>query len=229
MAEAEEDHDKETQGTSSEVEESDSKSSSSSSESDIEIATQVVPLAKETKRGASMTETKTGNPSSSQTPSLPEFDNKNTEEEQKGQRCKDTWLLDKNSSEWHDQMISEGRTEWKKYDTMTCDYGDPCKELKYPDLAGPPLDYMKHCGVFKVKKTNKYNLCHFYGVELSGDLPKFPSLYEPATCEMLKDFLLKAPGSRASKPSGGLCMGLGHGHLSATRATQQRQPQAPAN
>ena len=89
-------------------------------------------------------------------------------------------------------MISEGHSAWKECDTMTCDHGDPCKELKYSDPAGPPLDYMKHHGVFKAKKTNEYDLCHFYQVELSGDLPKFPFPCKPATHEMLKDFPLKA-------------------------------------
>ena len=89
-------------------------------------------------------------------------------------------------------MISEGCTDWKKHDTMTCNHGDPCKELRYPDPAGPPLDYMKHRGVFKAKKTNKYDLSHFYHVELFGDLQTFPSPHEPATHEMLEDFLLKA-------------------------------------
>ena len=83
VAEQEGDHDEETKGTSSKTEESDSKSSSSSSESDVEIPAQVTPLAKETKGGTSMTETKTGNPNPSQTPSLPVVNNKDTEEEQK--------------------------------------------------------------------------------------------------------------------------------------------------
>ena len=89
-------------------------------------------------------------------------------------------------------MISEGHAGWEKYDTMTCDHGDPCKELGYLDPASPPLDYMKHRGVFKAKKPNEYDLCHFYHVELSGDLPTFPSTCESATHDMLEDFLLKA-------------------------------------
>ena len=108
-----------------------------------------------------MRETKTGNPNSSQMPSLPQVDN-NTEEEQKGQQYKDAWLLDKNFHEWHDQMINKDHAEWKEHDTITCDHRDPCKELKYLDPAGPALDYMKHCRLFKAKKTNEYNLCHFY-------------------------------------------------------------------
>ena len=36
------------------------------------------------------------------------------------------------------------------------------------------------------------DLCHFYKVGLSGDLLNFPSPCEPATCELLSKFLLKA-------------------------------------
>ena len=75
---------------------------------------------------------------------------------------------------------------------MTCDHGDPCKELRHLDPTSPPLDYIKHHGVFKAKKSNEYDLCHFYCIELSRHLPTFPSPTEPATHEMLEDFLLKA-------------------------------------
>ena len=74
VAEPEEDHDEETEGTSCETEESDFESSSSSLESDVEIPAQAAPLGKETKGGTSMKETKTGNPNSSQMPSLPKVD-----------------------------------------------------------------------------------------------------------------------------------------------------------
>ena len=89
-------------------------------------------------------------------------------------------------------MIGEGHADWKKHDAMTCDHGDPCKELRHQDPTSPPLDYMKHRGVFKAKKSNEYDLCHFFCVELSEDLPTFPSPRKPATHEMLEDFLLKA-------------------------------------
>ena len=46
--------------------------------------------------------------------------------------------------------------------------------------------------VFKVKQTNEYDLCHFYQVGGSGDLPPFPSLHGPATHEKLSDFFHKA-------------------------------------
>ena len=51
---------------------------------------------------------------------------------------------------------------------------------------------MKHCGVFKSKKTNEYDLCCFYHIGLSGDLLNFPSPCKPATHELLSKFLLKA-------------------------------------
>ena len=38
---------------------------------------------------------------------------------------------------------------------MICDHADPCKEAKFPNPAGLPLDYMKHHRVFKSKKTNE--------------------------------------------------------------------------
>ena len=148
--------------------------------------------AKETKVDTSAKEDKANDPKSPHPPSWPDADNKDSEEEWKCEQCKDDQLLDKNFSAWHTHMIREGCAGWEKCDTMTCNHGDPCKELRYPDPVGPPLDYMKHHGVFKAEKYNEYDLCHFYHIELSGDLPTFPSPPEPATREMLEDFLLKA-------------------------------------
>ena len=170
-----------------------------------------------------MKEAKGGNPNSSQTLSLADLNSKDTEEEWKVQQCKVARLLDRNFGMWHDHMISEGHTEWNKHDTMICDHADSCKEAKFPDPTGPPLDYMKYCRVFKCKKTNEYDLCRFYQVGLSGDLPNLPSPHEPATHKLLSKFLLKARV-------------LGHPNLvvaftwdSFARTSHQRQPQAPAN
>ena len=88
-------------------------------------------------------------------------------------------------------MIRKAYAEWKKCDTMICDHMDSCKEAKFPNPTGPPLDYMKQHKVFKAKKTNKYDLFHFYQVGLSGDLWNLPSPHEPATHELLSKFLLK--------------------------------------
>ena len=51
---------------------------------------------------------------------------------------------------------------------------------------------MKQCNVFKAKNTNEYDLCWFYHVELSGDLPPFPSPCEPSTHMMLEELLRTA-------------------------------------
>ena len=174
------------------LKESDVEGGSSSSETDGEIPTRAATLVKETKGGTLMKEARGGNPSSCQTLSLPNLDSKDTEEEWKVQQHKDAPLLDRNFGEWCDRMISKGHTEWNKHDTMICDHKDPGKEAKFPDPTSLPLDYMKHCGVFKSKKTNKYDLCHFYQVGLLGALPNFPYLHKPATHELLGKCLLKA-------------------------------------
>ena len=177
---------------SSEAEGSDTESSSSSSENDGEILTRVATPVKETKGGTLMKVTKGGNPNSSQMLSLLDLNSKDTVEEWKVQRHKDAQLLDKNFGELHDHMISKGHAKWNKCDTMICDHVDPCKEAKFLDPTGLPLDYMKHCEVFKSEKTNEYDLCRFYHVGLSGDLLNFPSPCKPATHELLSKFLLKA-------------------------------------
>ena len=51
---------------------------------------------------------------------------------------------------------------------------------------------MKQHRVFKAKKTNKYDLCRFYHMELSSNLPLFPSPCEPAIHMMLEDLLRAA-------------------------------------
>ena len=75
---------------------------------------------------------------------------------------------------------------------MTCEHGDLGKEIKSKDLAVPLFDYMVSRDVFKVKQMSGYDLCHFYQVGGSGDLPPFPSPHQPATHERLSDFLHKA-------------------------------------
>ena len=124
--------------------------------------------------------------------SLPDLDSKDLEEEWKIQWHKDAHLLDGKFGKWRDQMISKGHNEWNMHDTMTCDHADPCKEAKFPDPIGLPLEYMKHCGNFDPKKTNEYDLCHFYKVGLYRDLPDFPLPRKPDTHEWVSKFLLKA-------------------------------------
>ena len=128
-----------------------------------------------------MRKTRGSNPNTSQTLSLPDLERKDSEEEQKIQWHKDAHLMDKNFGKWSDQMISQGHYGWATHDTMTCDHTDPCKEAKFPDPISLSLEYMKACKVFSPKKTNEYDLCHFYQVGLSRDLLVFPSPHRPAT------------------------------------------------
>ena len=75
---------------------------------------------------------------------------------------------------------------------MTCDHTDPTKKAKSPDPLGSPIDYMESCDVFKPMKASKFDLCHFYQVGESGDIPKFPKPGEPATSNHMCSLLEKA-------------------------------------
>ena len=48
---------------------------------------------------------------------------------------------------------------------------------------------MKACGAFKARKTNAYDLCHFYCVSASGDFPTFPTPGKPASSDKLEQLL----------------------------------------
>ena len=89
-----------------------------------------------------MKKTPGNNPNTSQMLSLPDLDSKDSEEEWKIQWCRDAHLLDEKFGEWWDHMISKGHNKWNPCDKMTCDHMDPCKEAKFPDPVGPPLEYM---------------------------------------------------------------------------------------
>ena len=189
-AECQDDGDTNTESSeeiSSDAEESSSQSSHSSLETDGEILACVVSPAKETQGDASVKGDKANNQKSPHSLSWPDDNNKDSEEEWKraSQGCPAS------EQELRCMVCSHDQQGPCWLGEMTCDHGDPCKELRHPDPAGPPLDYMKHHGVFKAKKSNEYDLCHFYHIELSGDLPTFLSPCEPATHGMLEDFLLK--------------------------------------
>ena len=145
---------KSSEESSSDTEESSSQSSHSSSETDGKIWACTVLPAKETQGDTSVKGDKTNDLKSLSPPSWPD-DNKDSEEEWKYQHHKDTRLLDKNFGVWHTHMIGKGCAGWEKCDTMTCSHGQSCKKVSHLDPTGPPLDYMKHCGVFKAKKSNE--------------------------------------------------------------------------
>ena len=57
---------------------------------------------------------------------------------------------------------------------------------------GPPLGYMRECQVFNGIRSNIYDLCRFYALGTTGDLPEFPVPWEPATHGQVRDLLKSA-------------------------------------
>ena len=108
--------------------------------------------------------------------SLPELNSKDSEEEWKTNHYSFACHMDADFSVWRDKKNSEGLKQWNKWKKMTCNHVDPCKEVKYPDPLGTPLDYMERYGTFKPVKTSEYDLHHFYQVGLTGAFPEFQSL-----------------------------------------------------
>ena len=124
--------------------------------------------------------------------SLPELDSKDSEEEWKMSCHSFAHHMDADFSMWRDKKISQGLKQWDERDKMTCDHAEPGKEVKCPDPLGMPLDYMESHRVFESIKMSKYDLCRFYKVGLSGNLPEFPTPCEPATSNHVHSILEKA-------------------------------------
>ena len=85
---------------------------------------------------------------------LPELDSKDSEEEWRTNCCSFACHMDVDFSVWRDKKISQGLKEWDEWDKMTCDHAEPCKEAKYPDPLGAPLNDMESCEVFKPIKMS---------------------------------------------------------------------------
>ena len=54
---------------------------------------------------------------------------------------------------------------------------------------GPPLDYMGECQVFNGIQSDIYDLCRFYTLGMTGNLPEFPVPWEPVTHGQVRDLL----------------------------------------
>ena len=128
----------------------------------------------------------------SQAPSIPEVDDKDSEDEQKNSHHDLAHSLDVAFSEWRDHMISEGHKEWAKWDKMISDHMDPTKRAKHADLLGTLITYMESQGAFKAIKTSEYGLSHFYQVRASGDFSTFPEPQEPMMSDDIHCLLQKA-------------------------------------
>ena len=79
---------------------------------------------------------------------------------------------------------------WMTRNTMICDLPE-CGKMQpnHPDPMGPPLDYMGECWVFDGIWLDIYDLCHFYALGMTGNLPEFPVPWEPATHGQVRDLL----------------------------------------
>ena len=101
--------------------------------------------------------------------------------------------LDMNFDAWWCKKIAKGITGWATRDTMICDlpnHGKP--QPNHPDPVGLPLDYNGEHQVFDSIWSDIYDLCRFYILGMTGDLPEFPTPREPATCGQIRDLLKSA-------------------------------------
>ena len=51
---------------------------------------------------------------------------------------------------------------------------------------------MGECRVFDGIRSDLYDLCHFYALGMTGNLPEFPAPREPVTCGQVRDLLKSA-------------------------------------
>ena len=111
--------------------------------------------------------------------------------------CNEAWQraqqLDTNFDAWHHKKIAKGITGLATRDTMICDLPKHGKvQPNHPDPMGPPLDYMGDCQVFDGIQSDIYDLCRFYTLGMTGDLPEFPAPWQPATHRQIRDLLKSA-------------------------------------
>ena len=102
-------------------------------------------------------------------------------------------LLDTRFDAWHHKKIAKGIVGWATRDTMICDLHENGKmQPNHPDPVGPPLDYMGECQVFDGIWSDIYDLCRFYTLGMTGDLPEFPTPQEPVTHRQIRDLLVSS-------------------------------------
>ena len=95
---------------------------------------------------------------------------------------------------WRNQLICDGVAGIQEWDNTVNNYADPGKRRpKNPDTIGPPVSYMKECGVFQPLPStmNPLGLCRFYpGDPSSLSMLKAPK--PPATVGHLSNLLVLA-------------------------------------
>ena len=91
-----------------------------------------------------------------------------TTDDEDTRKCKARELACKNDTDftaWGDKLIHDRVAGIQEWDKTVNDYADPgMKRPKNPDTIGPPVSYMKECGVFQPlpSTTNPLGLCCFY-------------------------------------------------------------------
>ena len=101
--------------------------------------------------------------------------------------------LDTNFNAWWCKKIAKGIASLATRDTMICDLPKHGKvQSNHPDPVEPPLDYMGECQVFDGIWSDIYDLCWFYILGMTGDLPEFPAPWEPASHGQIRDLLKSA-------------------------------------
>ena len=124
--------------------------------------------------------------------SLPDISAADDEDSHKCKARKHARKSDTDFAAWRDKLIREGAMGIQKRDSMVNDYADAGKRRpKNPDTIGPPISYMKECGVFQPLPSmmNPLGLCHFYPMDPSS-LSTLPPLKPPTTKEHLKHLLV---------------------------------------
>ena len=98
--------------------------------------------------------------------------------------------LDTHFDAWHRKKIAKGIMGWATRDTMICNLPKHGKmQPNHPDPVGLPLDYMRECQVFDGIQSDIYNLCRFYTLGMTSDLPEFPMPREQVTHGQIRDLL----------------------------------------
>ena len=108
--------------------------------------------------------------------------------------CKLTCKNDTNFAAWRDKLIRNRVAGIQEWDKTVHDYADPGKKKpKNPDMIGPPISYMKECGVFQPlpSMTNPLGLCHFYPADPTS-LSTLTPPKAPTTVDHLNNLLVLA-------------------------------------
>ena len=118
-----------------------------------------------------------------------------TTDDEDTHKCKARKLACKNDTDfaaWRDKLICNRVAGMQEQDKTVHDYADPGKKKpKNPDTIGPPVSYMKECGVFQPLPStmNPLGLCHFYPTDPTS-LSTLTPPKAPATVDHLNNLLV---------------------------------------